>query len=135
MLSGVWRRKFASKDELEDRFRPAPAGSQQHWWSGCCCLCALGKSIQPNAERPLKVMTLTIRQVPKQPRCASGVSHGCCALALPDFHAGGRKQDQAFQDGPDFAALVRDVPNSFPRLMSLPIVAVIEEIFTPQELF
>ena len=54
-------------------------------------------------------------------------------LGTHDLHPGGRQQDQSLEELAMLSALLRRVPKRLPSLMSLPVIAVVEEVNSPSK--
>jgi hypothetical protein len=54
-------------------------------------------------------------------------------FALSDLDPRCRQQDQALEEHAQRAISIRNLPKTFPGLMSFPVITVIEEVQTPQE--
>ena len=52
-------------------------------------------------------------------------------FALSDLDPRCRQQDQALEEHAQRAVTIRNLPKTFPGLMSFPVITVIEEVQTP----
>ena len=54
-------------------------------------------------------------------------------FALSDLDTRCRQQDQALEEHAQRAVSIRNLPKTFPGLVSLPVLTEIEEVQTPEE--
>jgi hypothetical protein len=67
----------------------------------------------------------------KQSRGAHGVTRSRRIFALSDLEPRCRRQDQALEEHAQRAVSIRNLPKTFPGLVSFPVITVIEEVQTP----
>ena len=94
-------------------------------------MAASAQSASAECDMPNARSKVRSGRLEKQSSGAFAVTRSRCIFALSDFDPRCRQQDQALEEHAQRAVSIRDLPKTFPGLMSFPVITVIEEVQTP----
>jgi hypothetical protein len=122
-----------AENEIERGLRLSRRSRLQFSGNPCGRLGVFSERRERHAERALEGAIRNFHELTDQSRGAHGVTRSRRSFAFSDLKPCCRQQDQGLEEHAQPAVSMRNLPKTFPSLMSFPVITVIEEVQAEQE--